>query len=256
MELPNTKGVIFMPKIYLNSNERMFLFDSLSKMEKELRKVNDIQQTPQQEEFLEAISCVYGNRVFNLCGAVFSTGGVISAESLKHPKEIMEICMEYAFLYYAKEKDICMDEFFEKFDFLFDLFPVSRKMYKELLKKTGDRICVEGPNGFVKKYKDMIVDERQADGYFDIEIPEIRIPAHVIEVDVSDKETFENWSTVQDKISDLMSDLVKTKSGCTEEEISAVFSNLIDHVYNQLGNAEEKYEELKNQEDVDEEDEE
>ena len=127
-------------------------------------------------------------------------------------------------------KNNCRDEYFKRFDFVFDQFVVSRKVYKELLQKVEDRLGTEGPSSFIQKYKDMIVDERQLEGLFDIEIPEIRIPAHIIEVDVSDKETFENWSTVQDKISDLMSDLVKTKSGCTEEEISAVFSNLIDHV--------------------------
>lgn len=245
-----------MSKIYLDSNERLFLFDSLTKMENELRKTDRSLPTEQQGEFLEVIRNVFGERRSILHRTIFTAVNMIQPETLKHPKEIMEICMEFAFLYYAKMKNNCRDEYFKRFDFVFDQFVVSRKVYKELLQKVEDRLGTEGPSSFIQKYKDMIVDERQLEGLFDIEIPEIRIPAHIIEVDVSDKETFENWSTVQDKISDLMSDLVKTKSGCTEEEISAVFSNLIDHVYNQLGNAEEKYEELKNQEDVDEEDEE
>ena len=255
MELPNTKGVIFMPKIYLDSDERLFLFDSLSKMENELRKMDSSLPTEQQIEFLEIIRSVYGGRGSILHRTLFTAGNVIQPETLKHPKEIMEICMEFAFLYYAKLKDNCRDEYFERFDFLFDQFTVSRKVYKELLQKTEDRLGAEGPNSYIQKYKDMIVDERQLEGLFDIEIPEIRIPAHTIEVDVSDKNTFKNWGTVQDKINDLMSELVKPKSGCTEEEISSVFSNLIDNVYTQLGNAEEKYEELKEQEEDEEDDE-
>ena len=248
MELPNTKGVYFMPKIYLDSDERLFLFDSLSKMENELRKMDRSLPTEQQNEFLEVIRSVYGKRGCNLHGNLFMAGNVIKPETLKHPKVIMEICMEFAFLHYAKLKNDCRDEYFAKFDFIFDEFTVSRKDYKELLQKTGDRLCTEGSNSFIQKYKDMIVDERQLEGLFDIEIPEINIPAHLIEVDVSDKNTFKNWSDVEDKINDLMSELVKPKSGCTEEEISSVFTNLIDNVYTQLGNAEEKYEELKNQE--------
>lgn len=243
-----------MPKIYLDSNERLFLFDSLTKMEKELRKTDRSLPTEQQVEFLEVIRNVFGERGNILHRTVFTAVNVIQPETLKHPKEIMEICMEFAFLYYAKMKNNCRDEYFKRFDFVFDQFVVSRKIYKELLQKVEDRLGTEGPNSFIQKYKDMIVDERQLEGLFDIEIPEIRIPAHTIEVDVSDKNTFEDWSTVQDKINDLMTELVKPKSGCTEEKIRSVFSNLIDHVYNQLGNAEEKYEELKNQEDVDEED--
>ena len=163
--------------------------------------------------------------------------------------------MEFAFLYYAKMKNNCRDEYFKRFDLVFDQFVVSRKVYKELLQKVEDRLGTEGPNSFIQKYKDMIVDEKQLEGLFDIEIPEIIIPAHTIEVDVSDKNTFEDWSTVQDKINDLMSELVKPKSGCTEEQISSVFSNLIDNVYTQLSNAEEKYEELKRQEEDEEDDE-
>lgn len=254
MELPNTKGVYFMRKIYLDSDERLFLFDSLSKMENELRKMDSSLPTEQQNEFLEVIRSVYGKRGCNLRGNLFMAGNVVKPETLKHPKVIMEICMEFAFLHYAKLKNDCRDEYFAKFDFIFDEFTVSRKDYKELLQKTGDRLCTEGPNSFIQKYKDMIVDERQLEGLFDIEIPEIRIPAHTIEVDVSDKDTFKNWSTVQDMINDLMSEIINPKSGCTEEEISSVFSKLIDNVYTQLGNAEEKYEELKKQEE-DEEDE-
>lgn len=242
-----------MPKFYLNSNERLFLFDSLSKMENELRKMDSSLPTEQQNEFLEVIRSVYGKSGCILHGTLFTTGNVIKPEILKHPKVVMEICMEYAFLHYAKLKNDCLDEYFARFDFVFDQFIVSRKEYKELLKKTGDRLCTEGPNSFIQKYKDMIVDERQLEGLFDIEIPEIKIPAHIIEVDVSDKNTFENWSTVEDKINDLMSEIVRPKSGCTEEEISSAFSNLIDNIYTQLGKAEEKYEELKQQE-ADEED--
>lgn len=241
-----------MPKIYLDSNERLFLFDSLSKMENELRKMDSSLPTEQQNEFLEVIRSVYGKRVCNLHRALFTAGNVIQPETLKHPKEIMEICMEFAFLYYAKLKDNCRDEYFKRFDFLFDQFAVSRKFYKDLLQRVEDRLGTEGPNSFIQKYKDMIVDERQLEGLFDIEIPEIKIPAHTIEVDITDKDTFENWSAVQDKINDLLSELVKPKSGCTEEEISSVFSDLIDNVYTQLANAEEKYEELKEQEEDDE----
>jgi len=240
-----------MPKIYLDSDERLFLFDSLSKMENKLRKMDSSLPTEQQNEFLEVIRSVYGKRGCILHGNLFMAGNVIKPETLKHPKAIMEICMEFAFLHYAKLKNDCRDEYFAKFDSIFDQFIVSRKDYKELLQKTGDRLCTEGPNSFIQKYKDMIVDKRQLEGLFDIEIPEIRIPAHTIEVDVSDKNTFKNWSTVEDKINDLMSELVRPKSGCTEEEISSVFSNLVDNIYTQLGKAEEKYEELRAQEEED-----
>ena len=251
MELTNTKGVIFMPKIYLNGDERLVLFDSLSKMENELRKMDSSLPTEQQNEFLEVVRSVYGKRGCILHGNLFMAGNVIKPETLKHPNVIMEICMEFAFLHYAKLKNDCRDEYFTKFDFIFDEFTVSRKDYKELLQQIGDRLCTEGPSSFIQKYKDMIVDKRQLEGLFDIEIPEIRIPAHTIEVDVSDKNTFKNWSTVEDKINDLMSELVRPKSGCTEEEISSVFSNLVDNIYTQLGKAEEKYEELKAQEEED-----
>jgi len=240
-----------MPKIYLDSGERLFLFDSLSKMENELRKMDSSLPTEQQNEFLEVIRSVYGKRGCILHRNLFMAGNVIKPETLKHPKVIMEICMEFAFLHYAKLKNDYRDEYFAKFDFIFDEFTVSRKDYKELLQKTGDRLCTEGPNSFIQKYKDMIVDEKQLEGLFNIEIPEINIPTHTIEVDVSDKNTFENWSTVQDKINELMFELVKPTSGCTEEEINSVFSNLIDNVYTQLSNAEEKYEELKAQEEED-----
>ena len=256
MELPNTKGVYFMPKIYLDSNERLFLFDSLSKMENELRKMDRSLPTEQQNEFLEVIRSVYGKRGCNLHGNLFMAGNVIKPETSKHPKVIMEICMEFAFLHYAKLKNDCLNEYFARFDFIFDQFAVSRKDYKELLKKIGDRLCTEGPNSFIQKYKDMIVDEKQLEGLFDINIPEIIIPAHTIEVDVSDKNTFKNWSAIEDKINDLMSEIVRPKSGCTEEEISSVFSNLIDNIYTQLGKAEEKYEELKQQEEDEEDDDE
>ena len=248
MELPNTKGVYFMPKIYLDSEERLFLFDSLSKMENELRKMDRSLPTEQQNEFLEVIRSVYGKSGCDLHRTLFMAENLAKPETLKHPTIIMEICMEFAFLHYAKLKNDCRDEYFAKFDSIFDQFIVSRKEYKELLQKTGDRLCTEGPNSFIQKYKDMIVDERQLEGLFDIEIPEIKIPAHIIEVDVSDKNTFKNWSAVEDKINDLMSELVRPKCGCNEEKISSVFSKLIDNIYTQLGNAEEKYEELKAQE--------
>ena len=255
MEVPNTKGVIFMPKIYLDSNERLFLFDSLTKMENELRKTDRSLPTEQQVEFLEVIRNVFEERGNILHRTFFTAGNMIQFEKLKHPEKIMEICMEFAFLYYAKMKNNCRDEYFKRFDLVFDQFVVSRKVYKELLQKVEDRLGTEGPNSFIQKYKDMIVDEKQLEGLFNIEIPEIIIPAHTIEVDVSDKNTFEDWSTVQDKINDLISELVKPKSGCTEEQISSVFSNLIDNVYTQLSNAEEKYEELKRQEEDEEDDE-
>ena len=245
-----------MPKIYLDSNERLFLFDSLSKMENELRKMDSSLPTEQQKEFLEVIRSVYGKSGCILHGTLFTAGNEIKPETLKHPKVIMEICMEFAFLHYAKLKNDCLNEYFTKFDFIFDQFTVSRKDYKELLQKTVERLCTEGPNSFIQKYKDMIVDERQLEGLFDIEIPEINIPAHIVEVDVSDKDTFKNWSTVEDKINDLISEIVKPKSGCSEEEISSVLSNLIDNVYSQLGKAEEKYEELKEQEKDEEDDDE
>lgn len=240
-----------MPKIYLDSNERLFLFDSLSKMENELRKMDSSLPTEQQIEFLEIIRSAYGKKVCNLYRTLFTAGNVTQPETLNHPKEIMEICMEFAFLYYATPKDNCRDEYFKRFDFVFDQFVVSRKVYKELLQKVEDRLGAEGPNSFIQKYKNLIVDEIQMEGLFDIKIPEIRVPAYTIEVDVSDKDTFKNWSTVQDKINDLMYELVKPKSGCTEEEINSVFSNLIDNVYTQLANAEERYEELKEQEEED-----
>ena len=55
-----------MPKIYLDSNERLFLFDSLTKMENELRKMDRSLPTEQQNEFLEVIHSVYGKRGCNL----------------------------------------------------------------------------------------------------------------------------------------------------------------------------------------------
>lgn len=272
MKLPNTKGVIFMPKVNLNFNERKFLLEALTSIASELKEDGIPSPTEKQQEFFDVIRKIYDRGQFGpsklFKGGNFSLlkQGVSTIlaqnidyseypDEMKHPKEIMQICAEFAFIYFVEKKPSERDEYFKRFDFIFDKFTVSREYYKNMLNEIEHKLSKEGVDSIIEKYKAMIVDERNAEGKFEIQIPEIHIPAHTIEVDFSDEDVVENWRQVNDKIDAITAEIVAPKSGCTAEEINSVFSNLVDHIYNELIEAEERYEELKNMLEEDEDDE-
>ena len=90
--------------------------------------------------------------------------------------------------------------------------------------------------------------KEMAEGYFIINIPEIHIPAYKIEVDMSDKDTLSNWEKITAHLEALGDYVEKPKDKITCEEISKPIDDLINNIYSQLIDAEEKYTELKDQE--------
>jgi len=143
------------------------------------------------------------------------------------------------------------EEFFDKLCSVFDLFPVKRKDYKEILEKIATQVEKHGLESLIMKYKTVVDEKEMAEGYFIINIPEIHIPAYKIEVDMSDKDTLSNWEKITAHLEALGDFVEKPKDKVTCEEISKPIDDLINTIYSQLIDAEEKYTELKDQEDED-----
>ncbi len=256
-----------MPKIKLEYEEKRFLMQSLIKLAAEMTKEQskpDITKT--EDEFfctvLEAYDCrIKPSRLF---APLMSVQKVDLKQCLtehidyneypdemKHPKEIMEICIEFAYLYYHERKTCSREEFFGKLCGVFDLFPVRRKDYKDTLEKIAIQVEKHGTESLIEKYKNVVDEKEMAEGYFIIDIPEIHIPEYKIEIDMSDKDTLSNWEKITAHLEALCDFVEKPKDKITCEEISKPIDNLIHQVYSQLIEAEEKYTELKNEEDED-----
>jgi len=267
MEIPNTKGVYFMPKIKLEYEEKRFLMQSLVKLAAEMTKEQskpDINEA--EDEFfctvLDAFDCrIRPSRLFmpSLSVQKVDLKQCLTEhidyndypDEMEHPKEIMEICLEFAYLYYYERKPCNREEFFDKLCSVFDLFPVKRKDYKEILEKIATQVEKHGLESLIMKYKTVVDEKEMAEGYFIINIPEIHIPAYKIEVDMSDKDTLSNWEKITAHLEALGDFVEKPKDKVTCEEISKPIDDLINTIYSQLIDAEEKYTELKDQEDED-----
>ncbi len=267
MELPNTKGVYFMPKIKLEYEEKRFLMQSLVKLAAEMTKEQskpDINEA--EDEFFCTVLDPFDCRIkpSRLVMPSLSVQKVDLKQCLtehidyneypdemEHPKEIMEICLEFAYLYYYERNPCDREEFFDSLCGVFDLFPVKRRDYKEALEKITMQVEKHGIESLIKKYKTVVDEKEMAEGYFIINIPEIHIPAYKIEVDMSDKDTLSNWEKIQGHLETLTDFIENPKDNVTCEEISKPIDELIHNVYSQLMDAEEKYTELKDQEDED-----
>lgn len=267
MEIPNAKGVYFMPKIKLEHEEKRFLMQSLVKLAAEMTKEQskpDITET--EDEFfcsvLEAYDCrIKPSGLFTPLMSVQKVDlkqcleeHIENAEypdEMEHPKEIMEICLEFVYLYYYQRTPCGRDEFFDKLCDVFDLFPVKRKDYKDMIDRIEKQVERDGIDSLIEKYKNILNEKEMADGYFTIDIPEIHIPAYKIEIDMSDKDTLSNWEKIQKHLDALCDYIEKPKGKTTTDEISKPIDNLVQQIYEQLSDAEEKYTELKDQEDED-----
>ncbi len=256
-----------MPKIKLEHGEKRFLMQTLVKLAAEMTKEQskpDITET--EDKFfctvLEAYDCrIKPSRIF---APLMSVQKVDlkqcltehidyneNPDEMEHPKEIMEICSEFVYLYYHQRKPCNRDEFFDKLCDVFDLFPVKRKDYKDMIDMIEKRVEKHGINSLIEKYRTILNEKEMADGYFTIDIPEIYIPSYKIEIDMSDKDTLSNWEKIHTHLEGLCDFVEKPKDKVTCEEISKPIDDLIHNVYSQLIDAEEKYTELKEQEDED-----
>lgn len=61
-------------------------------------------------------------------------------DEIEHPKEILEICLEFAYLCYFQRKPCDRNEFFDKLCDVFVLFPVKRKDYKDMIDMIEKRV--------------------------------------------------------------------------------------------------------------------
>jgi len=93
-------------------------------------------------------------------------------------------------------------------------------------------ICFENKN---KKKEEMKVV---------LEIPEITIPGYNIEVDMSNDDVIERWKKVANMLEDLCLSIEEPKGEVSSEAISNPINNVVESVYAQLIDAEEKYAEF------------
>lgn len=76
-----------------------------------------------------------------------------------------------------------------------------------------------------------------------LKIPEITIPGYKIEVDISDGEVIETWRKISNMLEEMCLHILKPEGEMSSEAISNPINNMIESIYSQLIDAEEKYEE-------------
>lgn len=256
-----------MVKIKLEYEEKRFLMQSLIKLASEMTKEqSEPDITEIEEEFFCTVLEAYDCRT-QPCGLFAHLRSVQKVDlkqcmaeyieniecpdEIEHPKETLEICLEFAYLYYFQRKPCNRNEFFDNLCDVFDLFPVKRKDYKDMIDMIEKRVERNGIYSLTEKYKTIISEKEMADGYFYVDVPEIYIPAYKIEVDMSDEDTLSDWEKIQEHLEELCDYIVKPIGKTTIDEICKPIDALVEQVSTQLNNAEEKYDELKDEEEED-----
>lgn len=158
-------------------------------------------------------------------------------EKTEHSQEILKVCMEFSYIFYSQNKPCSPIDFFEGLCDVFDLFPVSRMDYKIIIDKTTVQAEEKGVDSFLEKYENIICEKEMADGCFNIDVPEIIIPAHKKKFDLSDDDDLKEWEEIEEHLDELYY--------LCDDEIAKQIKNLTESVSLQLDKAQEKYDELK-----------
>lgn len=77
-----------------------------------------------------------------------------------------------------------------------------------------------------------------------LEIPEIIIPGYKIEIDISNGEVINTWERVTNMLEELCLCIEEPKGEISSEDVCNPINNMIEQIYAQLIEAEEKYAEL------------
>lgn len=257
-----------MARVKLDYEEKRFLMQSLVKLAAEMiKEQSESEITETEEEFFCTVLKAYDCRTqpYRLFSPLWSVQKISlkqfmaehieyveCPDEIEHPKEILEICLEFAYLCYFQKNSCDRNEFFDKLCDVFDLFPVKRKDYKYMIDMIEKRVEQDGIHSLTEKYKTILREKEMADGYFTIDIPEIYIPAYKIEVDMSDDDTLSDWEKIQEHLEELCDYVVKPSGKTTIDEICKPIDALVRQVGTQLNYADEKYDEFKDEEDDDE----
>ena len=74
-----------------------------------------------------------------------------------------------------------------------------------------------------------------------LEIPEITIPGYKVEVDMSKKEVIETWGKISNMLEEMCLYIEEPEGEISCSAISDPINNIIECIYTQLIDAEEKY---------------
>ena len=242
MELPNTKGVVFMNKnLNLSKEEKELLASSLDKLcgiQKKREKYKYVSEADceRQLEFYRTIHDVYRLKkegMFSGLTSIFEQRGV----SVQGTEQVAKICKEYLYFVFG---DATFDEDFPE---VFDNLPVSQKSIKRINDEVYEEFC-EGSENVIKQYKNEAYIEQNKNGYYLINVPAITIPEFSFEIDVSDETDKGNWEDIKDNIENAISVFPAIKEGASNDSISECIQKIFEKVDEQIEAAEENYEEI------------
>lgn len=250
MELPNTKGVVFMTtfKDYTQEEKRC-LANYLSAMYDIAEKQNTGKGLKRQAELLSLVTTALGVQVGEEREIKFTIGIntisdiILGADNCdftllwRNAADIMKICIEFALLGMS-DKDIRNTESSDYRDVYLAIFKeISESDFEKLSSVVHREYYAVGADEILEKYRRICSLSELEDGYVNIYIPEINIPAFRIRAEIEDGCVDGEWDEVYEAIDSFKEVFGSDDNG--SRNVDVVMNQLSNSIKKQIDEAEE-----------------